>query len=223
MSRGFWIVLDGPNGVGKSGAIAGLSAKLRALGYDVVDTREPGGSPLAEKIRGLILDSDNEMDSVTQLLLFNAARRSHLNATIRPALAAGKVVLCDRFLASSVVFQSLNSDGSPNLRDDFIIDTHERYCDGMMPDLSIYLDAPLEIRRQRLAGRAAQAAVKDRFEEYDDRFDLAAAEKFSRCGPILDRDFDYVDTTGSPEQVIEAVLAVALSRLPSPSSLAQAA
>lgn len=216
MNGGYWIVVDGPNGTGKSGTMKAVAERLRETGFDVVETREPGGSTLAEAIRGLVLDPAYEMDSITQLLLFNAARRAHLTQTILPALEAGKIVLCDRYLASSLVFQSLNPDGSPNLDDETILEAHRKYCDNLMPNLSIYLDAPLDVRRARIAGRSSVAAVTDRFEEYDDAFDIAAAEKFNRCGTMIDSDHVIIDSTGTPDEVIDITLNAILARLCNP-------
>src|SRR3546814_13411927 len=98
-----------------SSDLKSAAVRLRADGHNVIETREPGGTPLAENLRAMILNADNDMDTTTQLLLLNAARRSHIQQVILPNIAQGAIVLCDRFLASSLVFQSLNSDGTRNL------------------------------------------------------------------------------------------------------------
>lgn len=203
MTKGAFILIDGPNGTGKSTAMRTAAEKLRADGYDVLETREPGGTPLAEKLRGLVLDSSNRMDTVTQLLIFNAARRSHIQEVINPNVEAGRIVLCDRFLPSSLVFQSLNPDGTPNLSDELILDAHRQFCFGRLPDLTLYLDAPLHVRRERIAGRAGAPA--DRFEEYESAFDIACAEKFQACVDLLPNASVTIDASGTPEAVAESV------------------
>ena len=203
MTRGAHIVLDGPNATGKSSAMKAVAGMLREAGHDVVETREPGGSPLAERLRAVVLDPSHQMDTTTQLLLFNAARRSHILETIEPNVAAGRIVLCDRFLASSLVFQSLQPNGQKDLDDEIILKAHELFCFDYRPDLSIYLEAPLAVRHQRIASRAG--APIDRFEEYGSAFDDAAAAKFTRCGPLIDNAFVTVDASASPEDVARAV------------------
>src|SRR3546814_15130793 len=108
METGAFIVIDGPNGTGKTCALKSAAVRLRADGHNVIETREPGGTPLAENLRAMILNADNDMDTTTQLLLLNAARRSHIQQVILPNIAKGAIVLCDRFLASSLVYHSLN-------------------------------------------------------------------------------------------------------------------
>src|SRR3546814_3097391 len=113
----------------------------------------------------MILNADNDMDTTTQLLLLNAARRSHIQQVILPNIAKGAIVLCDRFLASSLVFQSLNSDGTRNPDDAVILQSHAMFCFDLKPHLSIYLDAPPNVRLARISGRAG--ADLDRFEDSD--------------------------------------------------------
>src|SRR3546814_18071685 len=115
MATGAFIGIDGPNGTGKTCALKSAEVRLRADGHNVIETREPGGTPLAENLRAMILNADNDMDTTTQLLLLNAARRSHIQQVILQNIAKGTIVLCDRFLASSPGFHSLNSDGTRNL------------------------------------------------------------------------------------------------------------
>lgn len=195
---GCLIVLDGPNCTGKSLARTNVAKLLRQEGHDVVETREPGGTPLAEKIRSLILDSTNEMDTVTQVLLFNAARRSHIKQVIEPNVAAGRIVLCDRFLSSSLVFQSLNPDGTAGLDDQFILNAHAMFCDNLKPDLGIYLDAPAEVRQQRLLQRSSSGGERDRFEEYELEYDEAVASKFRKVGAVVDRIYAIIDADRDP-------------------------
>src|SRR3546814_18739869 len=127
METGAFIVIDGPNGTGKTCALKSAAVRLRADGHNVIETREPGGTPLAENLRAMILNADNDMDTTTQLLLLNAARRSHIQQVILPNIAKGAIVLCDRFFASSLLFQSLNSDGTRNIDDAVILQSHSMF------------------------------------------------------------------------------------------------
>lgn len=203
MTKGIFIAIDGPNGTGKSTALKQAAISLRESGYGVVETREPGGTPLAEKLRTLLLDSSNEMDTMTQLLLFNAARRSHIQTVIDPNVAEGRIVLCDRFLPSSLVFQGLKPDGSEDLHYTTILAAHDNYCLNRIPDLTIYLDAPIHLRKKRIANRAGAQA--DRFEEYDDAYDIAAANLFRKCASILPGRSLKIDASGPPSDVAAAV------------------
>ena len=111
MFPGKFITLEGPDGAGKSSVIAELTAYLEGQGHQVLTTREPGGVPIAEEIRRVILDVDHTaMDPRTEALLFAAARRQHLVEVILPALRQGKIVLCDRFVDSSLAYQGMARD-----------------------------------------------------------------------------------------------------------------
>ncbi len=211
MKTGAFIVIDGPNGTGKTSALRSAANRLRSEGHEIVETREPGGTPLAEEIRALILSSDNPMDTTTQLLLFNAARRSHIQHVILPNIEAGRTVLCDRFLASSLVFQTLNSDGSPNLDDQIILDAHRLFCFDLKPDLSIYLDAPTPIRLSRIGNRLD--ATPDRFEEYGNSFEDRSAAKFRQCGAMIDNEYQIIDAARDPFAVAEDVYQAIISKI----------
>src|SRR3546814_19289251 len=122
------------------------------------------------------------MDTTTQLLLLNAARRSHIQQVILPNIAKGAIVLCDRFLASSLVFQSLNSDGTRNLDDAVIIQSHAMLCFDLKLHLRIYLDAPTHVRLAPISRRAV--ADLDRFEEYGHAFDTESSTTVRNTAPF---------------------------------------
>jgi len=104
--KGFFIVLDSCNGAGKSTQIKCLKERLEALDYDVITTREPGGTPGAEQVRELLVTGDpDRWDKISEIMLFSAARRNHVETLIKPSLAAGKIVLCDRFVPSTIAYQ----------------------------------------------------------------------------------------------------------------------
>lgn len=148
--RGFMVVCDGSNGAGKTTLIEQLRLHLEAQGHEVVVTREPGGTPIGEKIREVLLSPDSpEMCDLTELMLFGAARAQHLREKILPALAAGKVVLCDRFDSATVSFQHYARGLSLQL----VERINTLALDGFRPDLYLILDLDpllgLERVRQR--------------------------------------------------------------------------
>ncbi|MCM3088908.1 dTMP kinase [Bhargavaea ginsengi] len=144
--NGLFITLEGPDGAGKTSVLEILARRLENSGIDFLKTREPGGIRISEKIREIILDNDHtEMEARTEALLYAAARRQHLIEKIIPALEAGKVVLCDRFIDSSIAYQgAARGIGTEEVR------SINRFAIGdTMPDLTILLDVPAEegIRR----------------------------------------------------------------------------
>lgn len=155
---GLFITLEGPEGAGKSTNREYLAARLRAEGIDVVLTREPGGTPLAERIRDLLLaPSDESMAADTELLLVFAARAQHLAQVIRPALARGAIVLCDRFTDATYAYQG-GGRGLPQER----IAVLEDFVQGQLrPDLTLVFDLPVEVGLARASARGQL----DRFEQ----------------------------------------------------------
>ncbi|HCJ27827.1 MAG TPA: dTMP kinase [Pseudomonas sp.] len=155
---GLFITLEGPEGAGKSTNREYLAQRLRDRGLDVVMTREPGGTPLAERIRDLLLTpADEAMTSDTELLLVFAARAQHLAQVIRPALARGAVVLCDRFTDATYAYQG----GGRGLSFQRIEQLEFFVQGGMRPDLTLIFDLPVEIGLSRAAARGRL----DRFEQ----------------------------------------------------------
>ncbi len=155
---GLFITLEGPEGAGKSTNREYLAQHLRAAGLDVVLTREPGGTPLAERIRELLLaPSDEAMHADTELLLVFAARAQHLSEVIRPALARGAVVLCDRFTDATYAYQG-GGRGLSRAR----IASLESFVQGdLRPDLTLVFDLPVEVGLARATARGRL----DRFEQ----------------------------------------------------------
>ncbi len=159
--QGLFITFEGGEGAGKSTQIQYLAETLRASGHDVVLTREPGGSPGAEAVRHVLLSGAAEEFGVRmEAILFAAARSDHVEELIRPAVAAGKTVLCDRFMDSSRVYQGVTG----NLEPDFVNTLERVAINGMVPDLTIILDLPAEVGLARARARAASDAP-DRYEK----------------------------------------------------------
>lgn len=205
-----FITLEGGEGAGKSTQIKRLGAHLAAAGRSVVMTREPGGSPTAEQIRAVLLDPRAaDMDATTQALLFAAARRDHLNATILPALARGAVVICDRFIDSTRAYQ-----GAGGL-DPAVIRTLEGIAIGPhLPDLTLMLDVPVEIGMARAALRhGAALASSDRFERQTPAFHTRVRDHFRAIVEAEPERCVLVDASGTPDATFAAVLALVLPRL----------
>lgn len=146
--KGLFISFEGNDGSGKSSVLKAVQAFLNNNYKEVVYTREPGGSPIAEKIREVILDKDNlGMDGMTEALLYAASRREHVVKTIKPALEAGKVVLSDRFIDSSLVYQGV----ARNLGIDRVKELNDFATDGLMPDITIFICVRPEVGFQRIS------------------------------------------------------------------------
>ncbi|MDR3224803.1 MAG: dTMP kinase [Clostridiales Family XIII bacterium] len=146
MSRGHFITFEGPDGSGKSTQIRLLGEYLEGLGHDVVYTREPGGSRIGEKIRDLILDTENkEMDSLTEAMLYASSRAQHVAELIRPALAQGRTVLCDRYVDSSIAYQ-----GYGRGLGEIVAEINALAVGDVTPDLTILFDIPPESCFERI-------------------------------------------------------------------------
>lgn len=161
MSRGFFITFEGGEGAGKSTQITRLAASLREQGHDVVITREPGGSAGAEAVRHVLLSGAAEpFGPAMEAILFAAARSDHVEQVIRPAIERGAIVLCDRFLDSSRVYQGVTGD----LSRDFMQSLERVTVNGMVPDLTLILDIDPEEGLRRANARRGDEAP-DRFEK----------------------------------------------------------
>lgn len=160
--RGLFITFEGGEGAGKSTQISKLAENLRTSGYDVVVTREPGGSKGAEAVRHVLLSGAAEaLGTEMEAMLFAAARSDHVKTVIRPAIERGAFVLCDRFLDSSRVYQG----STGNLSSDLIEMLQRIAIDGTMPDLTLIFDIDAQKGLERAQRRAGEDAVPDRFEK----------------------------------------------------------
>lgn len=161
MTRGRFVTLEGVDGAGKSTHVAWIAERLRASGRRLLVTREPGGTPLAERLRELVLTEP--MDPIAETMLLFAARADHVRREIEPALASGTWVLCDRFTDATFAYQG----GGKGVAAELIAHLAQVSHDGLMPDLTLVFDCPYEISRERLQ-RAAREP--DRFEREDRAF-----------------------------------------------------
>nr|WP_303623776.1 dTMP kinase [Shimia sp. CNT1-13L.2] len=189
-----FITFEGIDGSGKSTQIRVLAETLRGKGYDVVLTREPGGSDGAEEIRSLVLEGDPDRWSAeTEILLFTAARRDHLERTILPALAAGKIVLCDRFADSTRMYQGLSRG---DLRE--TVDHLHRLMIGREPDLTILIDMDPATGLSRAKSRAT---TEERFEDFGQALQEQMRKGFLGLANEFSDRFRIIDG----EQSIDAV------------------
>ncbi len=201
-----FITFEGIDGSGKSTQARLLASKLLADGYDVVLTREPGGSPGAEEIRSLVLEGDPDRWSAeTEILLFTAARRDHLERTILPALAQGKVVICDRFADSTRMYQGLSRG---DLRG--IVDQLHSLMIGREPDLTLLIDMDPTIGLTRAKARQTS---EERFEDFGQAMQEQMRRGFLLLADEFADRFRVVDGGRTPEVVAEDVTRLTLEKL----------
>ena len=198
-ARGIFISMEGMDGCGKTTQRTALVRHLEAMGWEVTQTREPGGDGIAEKIRQIILDPANtEMFDETEAYLYAASRAQNVRAIIRPAVEDGRLVVCDRFVDSSIAYQG----GGRGLGAERIGDLNAMATGGCLPDLTIYLDmaAGKAIERRRSAG------VPDRLERQKDSFYERTQRAYDALFSKGDRSVVHVDAAGSIEEVSERML-----------------
>lgn len=198
--KGLFISIEGPDGAGKTSVITSLVPKLENyLNQKVVQTREPGGSPIAEKIRDLILDvNHSEMDDRTEALLYAASRRQHLVEKIIPALDRGQIVLCDRFVDSSLAYQGFGREiGMDNI---WMINKFA--IESVMPDITIYLDVEARIGLNRIADKNSNRE-KDRLELEDISFHDQVRQGYSNIISQQPDRFIKIDANQSQADVQE--------------------
>lgn len=195
--KGIFITFEGPDGSGKTTQIRLLKQYCESLGYDVILTREPGGTPISEAIRALLLDPDHkEMDGVTEALLYAASRAQHVAEKIRPALEAGCIVLCDRFMDSSIAYQGY----ARGLGDDVRV-INEFAVQGTQPDITFLMDLPAA------AGKARVAAARnlDRLEQEDLSFHNAVYEGYMRLKEIYSNRIVSIDASRGIAEIAEEI------------------
>jgi dTMP kinase len=200
---GVFITFEGTEGSGKSTQIKRLADRLAKLGHDTVVLREPGGTPIGEEIRHLLKHSaaNRDMTAETELLLMNAARAQLVREVIRPALDAGKVVLCDRFFDSTIVYQG-HGRGLDLVQVRRIIDYA---ISNTLPDLTLLLRVPLAVSEQRRAVRQAATPERDRFEETDRGFFERVEAGYDNLGAAEGDRVRTIDATKSIDEVADSI------------------
>jgi dTMP kinase len=191
-TRGIWLAVEGPDGSGKTTMLDWMYERLKKKGYDVVKTREPGGTPLGEEIRNLILN--REQHPRCEMLLFAAARAQHVEEKIKPALAEGKIVLCDRFSMSSYAYQQVARNLGPSVT---MLDDFARA--GAWPDFVAYFDVDVEEGIRRLNARAEANGKSDRIDLEGIEFKKRVNEGFKQAyDEKLFKNVYKVDANMSP-------------------------
>ena len=203
---GLFLTFEGIDGSGKSTQARLLAETLRAAGHDVVLTREPGGSPGAEEIRRLVLEGDPDRWSAeTEILLFTAARRDHLERTIEPALAAGKIVICDRFADSTRMYQGLSRG---DLR--ALVDQLHALMIRREPDLTLLIDMDPDTGLARAKGRQG---VEERFEDFGPDLQHRMRKGFLDLAKEFPNRFRVIDGNRDVDSVARDVTDIVLQTL----------
>ncbi len=203
-----FITLEGPEGSGKTTAVEAAVRALEEKGYKIVRTREPGGTPIAEQIRNVILDKENTaMDPRTEALLYAASRRQHLVEKVWPALKEGKIVICDRYLDSSLAYQG----GARGLGVDNILNINLFATENTFPDLTLLFDIKPEEGLKRIAANANREVNRLDLEKIE--FHNKVRETFLLLAKRSPERFVIIDASKSREEVAKATLEAITSRL----------
>jgi dTMP kinase len=200
-TRGRFIALEGGEGAGKSRLLAALGERLRARGRQVELTREPGGTPLGEQIRTLVLAQHGLGDDLAELLLFEAARAHLVAAVIRPALERGAIVLCDRYAASSVAYQGFGR----GLGRDIVERANAIATGGLTPDVTLLLDLPVDTG----LARRTRAGAANHFDREEIAFHERVRDGYLALAGESQRTWCVIDA----EQPFDAVLAASLAAI----------
>lgn len=210
LARGFFITFEGGEGAGKSTQIERLARKMRAKKYDIVVTREPGGSPGAEAVRHVLLSGAAEpFGAKMEAFLFAAARSDHVEQVIRPAVERGAIVLCDRFMDSSRVYQGVTG----GIDADFMDALEQVAINGMVPDMTLIFDIdPAEGLRRATVRRGGEAGA-DRFEKETLAIHRKRREAFLSIAAAEPDRCIVIDASGDPDMVENVVTATVFAAL----------
>lgn len=203
MKHGFFITLEGNDGAGKTTVALGLKKELERRGYEVVYTREPGGSKIAEKIRDILLNDTQEgMDARTEALLFAASRRQHLKQIVIPALEENKVVLCDRFVDSSLAYQGVARE----LGLEEVWKINQFAIENCMPQLTLFLKVSIETGQRRMNIRGE----KNRLDREQDSFHQKVREGYDLLIRRFPERIQVIDAEPDPQTVLESCVKTVL-------------
>ena len=213
MERGKLVAFEGSEGAGKSTQLRLLAARLSAAGIPVVPLREPGGTPLGDTIRSILLDPGSEISAATEALLFMASRAELVRREVQPALKRGDVVLMDRFFLSTYAYQVAGR----GLSEDYVRAANCLATEGLVPDLTFVLDFPAADGIERVGQRGTHDRIEQSTADFHQRVEHAFAESATaswqkahpECGPIV-----HVDGSGSRDDVSNRVAAALLRAMP---------
>lgn len=198
MRRGIFITVEGTDGSGKTTQVRRMEAHLKEKGYDILLVREPGGTRISEKIRSIILDPENqEMGKVTEMLLYASARAQLVFEVIKPAMESGKIVICDRFVDSSYVYQGFGRGISLET----IKEVNRAALDGISPDITFFFDVSPEIALKRRYSTTGA----DRIEKEKMAFHMKVYEGYKTLASIYPERIKTIDSARSVEEIWEDV------------------
>jgi dTMP kinase len=201
---GFFLTIEGGDGCGKSSVATALTQRLQAEGRTVVHTREPGGTPTAEKIRALLLDPQVEVAPTAEALLFLASRAQHLHEKILPALHRGEVVICERFNDSTLAYQA----GARHLGFEQVHTLCELACNHIQPQCTLLLDLDPKVGLQRRAGR-----VEDRMEQEGLAFQYEVRQNYLLLADKYPERIVIIDATQPLDEVIQSASSALMHRI----------
>lgn len=208
-----FITFEGIEGCGKTTQLQLLAGTLSSRGHEVTVTREPGGCPIADRVREILLDAGNSaMTPMTELLLYAAARAQHVAEVVAPALDAGRIVLCDRFTDATVAYQGYGRE----LDQAVIAELNRLATGGVRPDLTVLVDCPVEVGLERAMARinGSQGAREERFELESLQFHQRVREGYLKLAKQEPDRFIVVNGAGSIGETEAAIFATLLPKLP---------
>lgn len=203
-----FITLEGPEGSGKTSAIKKVVERLKSLGYSIIETREPGGTPIAEQIRNVILDVKNtSLDPRAEALLYAASRRQHLVEKVWPAIKEGKIVICDRFIDSSLAYQG----GARNLGIDNIVNINMFATEDTWPDLTLLFDIEPEIGLKRIASNSNREVNRLDLEKLE--FHKMVRNTFLQLANRYPKRYVVIDASKSIDEVANDAFNAIIAKL----------
>ncbi len=201
---GKFITFEGIDGSGKSTQLRLLANDLRFRGFNVVTTQEPGGTPLGRRLRGVFLETEENVTPMAELLLYAADRAQHVEFLIKPALAEGKIVISDRFADATVAYQGAGRGFSPTV----IKQVVKLATDGLKPDLTLFFDLPVSIALQRTHIRDELGELKNRLDKENSEFYQRVREAYHEIIAKESKRFRVIDATVSVEEIHATALEV---------------
>jgi len=191
-----FITFEGIDGCGKSTQLRMLASELRLRGHEVVSTREPGGTPLGVRIRQLLLDAEEQVDTLAELLLYAADRAQHVRTHVRPALDSGHVVLSDRYADATVAYQGAGRGFPAELVSELVT----LATGGLMPNLTLIFDLPVDESQRRQARRSSKGEKRDRLDAEDAAFHTRVRDAYLRIAAAEPERVRVIDAAGSVQE-----------------------
>ena len=191
-----FITFEGIDGCGKSTQLRMLASELRLRGQEVIATREPGGTPLGLRIRQLLLEAEEQVDPLAELLLYAADRAQHVRSHVRPALDSGHVVLSDRYADATVAYQGAGRGFPPELVSELVV----LATGGLMPDLTLIFDLPVDESQRRQARRTSKGHKADRLDAEDAAFHTRVRDAYLRIAAADPTRVHVIDASGAVQE-----------------------